>query len=855
MLFPLSLASNPSASMGQVRARLTLLAVLSVLLVSAIDCRATTSNQFIRLSTYSTGGTPARIVAADFNRDGKADIVVLNSNGVLGFAAGTGGGAFSAAKTIATVPSSSASALMVAGDFNGDSNPDVILLPPPGSAVHVFLGHGDGTFAAPVSISDGLSSAGALQSGDFNNDGKPDIAVADSTSVSILLGNGSGILAKAQVIATGLVGAFGNTLAIALGDVNRDSHLDVAATDGNGNLQILLGSATGALHPQPVTAPFAGFAAPPNNIAIADFNGDGKPDIATGPAMVNPQYSYPPVCFFNGNGDGTFTPSTQPCIGVTLNAYAELLVTNLNGKPGFTFPSDPLLVYDNNGTGVFSQTDYGVGGPLALADFNGDGRQDIVSGGSGGVQVVLNAGGGTLRAPLALVQAGGVFQFTVAMNSADMNGDGHADLALFDGFDEHGYLLSSIAVLLGSPRNTFKLGGTGNLADNLVSVAIPPAIGDFNHDGKLDVAAGGFVDFQDGTPEARILFGNGTGALPAGGPIFPLTTNYLAAGYFNSGGVEDLTSVDSSGLAILIGNGDGTFAPAKDYGVGNNPVFVLQRDLNGDGKRDLVVVHQDSDTISVLLGNGDGTFKPQVSYAAGTLPKTAVTGDFNRDGKVDIAVGSQAGISVLLGNGNGTFQTQKLYSATGPITAIAQASVRQDGNESLLGVDSVKNRFVLLPGFGNGTFGAPVFYPVDRVPVGIVAADFDRDGATDIALLAAHQGTDFYSTEPIGGYLDIYYNQGGDHVSLVTNPTGPKANQTVTLTAHVGVSPGEAGTPGGKINFKDGTRLLGTVTMAAGSASLNTTFAAGTHKLVAEYSGDGNFNPNHSATVTTVVGP
>jgi hypothetical protein len=289
--------------------------------------------------------------------------------------------------------------------------------------------------------------------------------------------------------------------------------------------------------------------------------------------------------------------------------------------------------------------------------------------------------------------------------------------------------------------------------------------------------------------------------------------------------------------------------------VGNNPAFVLQRDLNGDGKRDLVVVNHDSDTIGVLLGNGDGTFKPQVAYAVGTLPNTAVTGDFNRDGKVDIAVGSSTGVSVLLGNGNGTFQAQKLYSATGPITGIAQASVRQDGIECLLGVDSAKNRFVLLPGVGNGTFGAPVFYPVDQVPVAILAADFDRDGATDIALVLAHQGTDTSSGQPIGGSLDIYYNQGGDHVSLASSSATPKAGQSVSLTAHIAVSPAEPGTPSGKITFKDGTRVLGTVTMAAGSASLTTTFTAGTHSILAEYSGDANFNPNHSANVTINATP
>ena len=187
----------------------------------------------------------------------------------------------------------------------------------------------------------------------------------------------------------------------------------------------------------------------------------------------------------------------------------------------------------------------------------------------------------------------------------------------------------------------------------------------------------------------------------------------------------------------------------------------MQRDLNGDGKRDIVVVNHDSNDISVLLGKGDGTFRPQKRFAAGNAPIAAVTGDFNRDGKVDIAVASSAGVSILLGNGDGTFQPQKTYSATGPMTGIVQASVRQDGIECLIGIDSASTRFTLLPGVGDGTFGAPVFFPVHRIPTAIVGGDFNHDGATDIVLL---DNVD----------LAVFYNQGGDHVSWQAVPPRQK---------------------------------------------------------------------------------
>ena len=322
-------------------------------------------------------------------------------------------------------------------------------------------------------------------------------------------------------------------------------------------------------------------------------------------------------------------------------------------------------------------------------------------------------------------------------------------------------------VLLGGPRNKFTLSASvGADFTSFNPFANPPAIGDFNHDGLLDFAYSALFNFFDGPASyAQVFFGDGKGHLAASGPELSLASNYLIAGYFNAGGVEDLASINNSNVEIMTGNGNGTFSAPRTYAAGTNPVFTLQRDLNNDGKRDLVVVNHDSDNISILLGNGDGTFKPQVSYLP-VSPNFADTGDFNRDGKIDIAVASHAGVSVLLGNGNGTFQAQKLYSATGPMTAIVQASVRQDGIECLLGIDSASARFVLLPGHGDGTFGSPVFYPVDQVPTAILAADFDRDGATDIALLIAYEGTDTSIGIPIGGGLAVYYNQGGDHVSL-----------------------------------------------------------------------------------------
>ena len=339
----------------------------------------------------------------------KPDVVALNSNNVLSILLGSGNSAFAASKTIATLPANTASiaARMVAGDFNGDGNQDVVVLPSGGNFVRVFLGHGDGTFAAPVSISAGLT-AGDMVVGDFNGDNKADIALANGTSVSVLLGKSGGTLQTAIVTKTGLSSP--TSLALAVGDMNRDSHLDIAANDTFGGTQVLLGTGTGHFNLKSVFS----FNQPPENlpttIAIADFTGDGRLDIAVGFGADYPDFGYMgQACILPGYGDGTFNMNAETCAR-TPYTFGEMLAGNLNGKQDLVFASDPMMVQFNNGSGVMTPSNYAVGGgPMALGDFNGDGRQDIAAGAVGGVQVVVNSAPGVLRAPLAMYDIAGTF--------------------------------------------------------------------------------------------------------------------------------------------------------------------------------------------------------------------------------------------------------------------------------------------------------------------------------------------------------------------------------------------------------------------------------------------------------------
>lgn len=328
---------------------------------------------------------------------------------------------------------------------------------------------------------------------------------------------------------------------------------------------------------------------------------------------------------------------------------------------------------------------------VATGDFNGDGKPDMVLAAfiTNDLMVFLGKGDGTFRTGTSYPV--GAEPWSVAV--ADFNDDGLLDLAVAD------YGSSSIGILLGNGDGTFQ-------PENESTLSIAPTVmaaGDFNGDRNVDLAT---VDAGSSCFCVSILLGNGDGSFQA--PISvrpPVTPSSLGVGDFNHDGKLDVATAGqflaTSKLTVYLGNGDGTLKQGSSYLVEGSPESIAVGDFRNIGKLDLAVADLEGVGVSVLLGNGDGSFQQAVAYP--TLFAHAVsTGDFNRDANLDFVTanfgysGGAAGATVFLGNGDGTFQDGVLYPAGQEDWSVAVADFNQDGKPDLALADCVGDSGIVL---------------------------------------------------------------------------------------------------------------------------------------------------------------
>jgi len=506
------------------------------------------------------------LAAADFRNDGKLDLVVAIPTG-FAVLLGNGNGTFQPQRNFTVPHESGVGCSFVVGDLNGDGHPDIATSCALSNYVTLYFGNGTGGFSGPTFVY--LPGGGDIAVADVNGEGIPDLV---NSYVYIALGEGNGkFQAPAQYPIQSSAGGFGphNLVAAHL----RSPSLVDLVVQGSGAVSVLLNTGKSGFEDGLWTALPGGAGCG----VAADFNGDGKPDLAVN--LFQGAFQGISILLCTGAASTPFTQGET----IPLASADCLLTADLNGDgiPDLLVPStkpSPSIggavnAYLGKGDGTFtlkSSTPLSTAGYVVVADFNRDGKVDFATSSN---LLAFGNGDGTFQTPLPLVAGAPLGGFT-ALAAGDMNGDGWPDLVLTSSN------LSTIYVLLNNQHGGFTESSIYTCQSPFTIECYPSevALADVNGDGNLDVivsesSLGGVVvylgDGKGGLTQKQAL----TDALEAPGPI--------VVADLNGDGIPDIGLMEAGTLAIFLGNGDGTFQSPFYIGAGPNPGGILVGNLHG----------------------------------------------------------------------------------------------------------------------------------------------------------------------------------------------------------------------------------------------------------------------------------
>jgi hypothetical protein len=668
-------------------------------------------------NTYQISPAPlAGGMLTDANGDGKLDLVAIDVEipGLVKTLLGNGDGTFQPTTSV-TLPTQAPSDLIFA-DFNGDGKPDFAGIGTNGQVV-VYLQAG-GNFVqsgSPLSVSDSTYSSCGLAAGDLTGDGAAEVITlncdsADENTVTVYMNNGSGSFSQGvyynEVSSGGAAPANADAIAATVADVNGDGKNDIVVTCDTGHEIILLGNGDGTVKVPTVGYATGGF--PTTAPLVADFNGDGLLDIM----QPDNYYSY---AYLQGYGDGTFRAALDYFGPINDGSWPESVAIatgdfNGDGVPDFAVGnccsgSVGVTVFLSRGDGSLRPgVNYGSvldAAGIAIADFNGDGKLDIAatSFDNATVQIFNGNGDGTFSVGSSYSTGGGDV-CAAQIVAGDFNHDNHPDLAIANtGFWWCSDGPGNIGVLLNDGTGNFDTAVTYTIWDIIYTLAV----GDLTGNGYLDlVVPGDYWNYY------YVLMGNtnnsGTFQSPTlesldNGSAFYVGPTGVTLADFNGDGKLDFAMTvegdSDQGIAVALGNGDGTFQTPNLYSTTNQnfynfeqpePTIVQNADMNGDGILDLVYNNADFGTMGVLLGNGDGTFGVPNEYPTGSYDIALTIADVNGDGAPDVVTADDGsdGVTVLL-NANGTAEKPDFALTAGSMSATVKAGAAATYDLSVAG--------------------------------------------------------------------------------------------------------------------------------------------------------------------------
>jgi uncharacterized repeat protein (TIGR01451 family) len=571
------------------------------------------------------------------------------------------------------------------------------------------------------------------------------------------------------------------------------------------------------------------------SVAIADMNGDGKPDLVVANNFNCPSADCETngtVSVLLGNGDGTFQSAVSYNSGGWDAVSVAVADVDGDGKPDVIVANQcPLngcatgvgvaAILLGNGDGTLKlAVPYALGASsflqpdtVTVADLNGDGKPDLVLALNGAlVDVLLGNGDGTFQP--AVAYGFGCCQ-TSSVLVADVNGDGKPDLLLafayFSSCTDGDCGPGQVSVLLGKGDGTFQ--SPSSLISTGGDWASSIAVADVNGDGKADLIVG-----NECSEWSQQGFCSGPGS-----------------------------------LGVLFGNGDGTFQPSQDYSFGGlSYLSEAVADVNGDGKPDLVALGCPSTgtftycggpgdgSLEIMVGNNDGTFQSPVLFdAGGVWPKSVAIADLNGDGKPDVAfaIWNSAGlVNIMLNNGVGSV----IPTRTALVSSLNPSNVGQNVT------------FTARVSSSSGTpTGTVIFYDGSNslgsatLASGRALLSTSSLAAGSHAITASYQGTGTFAPS-VSAVLNQVVN--GTGISTTTTLTSSKNPgiylQPVTFTA---VVTSASGTPMGTVIFSDGKAQFPAATLVNGVATYTTSdLKRDWYAITAQYLGSGSFDPSTS---------
>jgi hypothetical protein len=706
---------------------------------------------------FATGNTPRGVTICDINGDGKPDVVTANyvAGGISVLMSTTNPGnapSFAAHRDYQTGTGPWG---ITFKDINGDGKPDIITANNTAGTFSVILnttipGSASPSFSAKVDFTTGTNPI-SVSCEDLNGDGKPDLVVGYSgsnTYVSIFTNTTATGATTPAFSTTTDFPTTGDPYSTVIADLNGDGKPDlITANDASSTVSVLINNTTPGSTPSFLPKVDFTTGGNPRSVAIADFNGDYLPDIA----VVNFSSNFVSV-LLNTTIIGAAAPSLEMnwndfptgisplSIGsadlngdgkpdlVTLDygysTISSLLNTTTPGSNAFSFNSSNI---------IFTQSVYPRS--LAIGNINGDGKPDLVvtSTGMPNIFVYMNTtapGATTATFSTYTNFTCGLTPYAVAMG--DFNKDGKQDLAIVNDADN----TVSIYINATSPNATVPGFYTKvDFACGLTPRSV--AVGDFNGDGKPDLAVG-----NESSNNVSIFINTTTPGSNI--PTFSAATNFttgtypisIAVGDINGDGKPDLAiaNTGSNTVSVFInttvpGAAIPSFTAKTDYTTGLGLCYVCFGDLNGDLKPDIVTGDFDDYCNSVFINTTTAgaitpSFQARTEIYPNGQPYCMIIRDFNGDGKPDMALGngSSAGVSLLLNDVNLPLPVE-LISFTANVfnsSVTLNWSTANEVNNFGFDIERCVNKIWQKIGFvpGNGNSNSPKEYSyVDRSPV------------------------------------------------------------------------------------------------------------------------------------------